>query len=78
MDCNPATGTFHAHWIAMVHSDNRLTCAIAVALFASGIALSSLLIATYSRPFTGEISVGPELLQQVIPSEMATMQPNGR
>ena len=55
--------------IAIVHSDNRLTCATAVALFATGVALSSLLIAAYSRPFTGAISVGPELLQQVIPSE---------
>ena len=64
--------------IAMVHSDNRLTCAIAVALFATGIAMSSLLIAGYGAPFSGEISVKPELLQQVIPSEMATMQPNGR
>jgi hypothetical protein len=55
--------------IAIVHSDNRLTCAIAVALFATGLALSSLLIAAYSRPFTGEISVKPELLQDVVPSE---------
>ena len=64
--------------IAMVHSDNRLTCAIAVALFATGIALSSLLIAAYGAPFSGEISVGPELLQQVVPSEMATSQSKGR
>ena len=55
--------------IAMVHSDNRLTCGIALTLFATGIALSLLLIAAYSRPFTGEISVGPELLKQVIASE---------
>ena len=55
--------------IAMVHSDNRLTCGIALTLFATGIALSALLIAAYSRPFTGEISVGPELLKQVIASE---------
>src|SRR5262245_47986493 len=57
--------------IAIVHSDNRLACAIAVALFATGIALSSLLIAAYSRPFTGEISVKPDLLQEVVPSETA-------
>src|SRR6516165_4822425 len=57
--------------IAIVHSDNRLTCAIAVALFATGFALSSLLIAAYSRPFTGEISVKPDLLQEVVPSETA-------
>jgi positive regulator of sigma E activity len=55
--------------IAMVHSDNRLTCAIALAMFATGIAVSILLIAAYSRPFTGEISVKPELLQQVIATE---------
>jgi multisubunit Na+/H+ antiporter MnhC subunit len=55
--------------IAMVHSDNRRACAITLTLFATGVALSVLLIAAYSRPFTGEISVGPELLKQVIPSE---------
>jgi Protein of unknown function (DUF4239) len=52
--------------IAMVHSDNRLACAIAMTLFATGIALSLLLIAAYSRPFTGEISVKPDLLRQVV------------
>ena len=57
--------------IAIVHSDNRLAGAIALTLFATGIALSLLLIAAYSRPFTGEISVGPELLTQVITSEAA-------
>ena len=61
--------------IAKVHSDNRLTCAIALTLFATGIALSLLLIAAYSRPFTGEISVGPKLLKQVITSESAIAQP---
>jgi hypothetical protein len=54
--------------IAMVHSDNRLACAIAMTLFATGIALSLLLIGAYSRPFTGEISVKPDLLKQVITS----------
>jgi Protein of unknown function (DUF4239) len=57
--------------IAMVHSDNRLTCAIALALFATGIALSLFLIAAYSRPFTGEISVRPDLLKQVITKTIA-------
>lgn len=55
--------------IAMVHSDNRISCGITLTLFATGIALSLLLIAAYSRPFTGAISVGPELLKQVIASE---------
>jgi type IV secretory pathway ATPase VirB11/archaellum biosynthesis ATPase len=55
--------------IAMVHADNRRACAITVTLFATGAALSMLLIAAYSRPFTGEISVTPELLRQVIATE---------
>jgi hypothetical protein len=56
--------------IAMVHADNRRACAITVTLFATGAALSVLLIAAYSRPFTGEISVTPELLMQVIATEV--------
>ena len=52
--------------IAMVHSDNRLACATTLTLFATGIALSVLLIAAYSRPFSGENSVTPELLNQVL------------
>ena len=61
--------------IAMVHSDNRLACAIALTLFATGIALSLLMIAAYSRPFTGEISVGPDLLRQVMTSRTTATQP---
>src|SRR5207344_2256088 len=61
--------------IAMVHSDNRLTCAIALTLFTTGIALSLLLIAAYSRPFTGEISVRPDLLKQVITSGQPSSNP---
>jgi hypothetical protein len=53
--------------IALVHSDNRLACAIALALFSTGVALSVLLIASHNRPFTGDISIGPEILMQVMP-----------
>jgi hypothetical protein len=53
--------------IAVVHSDNRLARALTLALFATGIAMSVLLIAAYSRPF---MSVGPDLLKQVITSEV--------
>ena len=56
--------------IAMVHSDNRRACAITLMLFATGVALSVLLIAAYSRPFhAGGYFVAPELLKQVIASE---------
>ena len=68
-------GLFTLVAIAMVHSDNRLACAIALTLFASGIALSLLLIAAYSRPFTGEISVTPDLLKQVITSGQPSSNP---
>jgi hypothetical protein len=53
--------------IAMVHCDNGRTSAIAMGLFATGVAASVLLIASHNRPFTGEISVGPEPLLQVLP-----------
>jgi hypothetical protein len=53
--------------IAMVHSDNRRTAAIAMGLFSSGVAVSVFLILAHDRPFTGEISVGPQPLLQVLP-----------
>jgi Protein of unknown function (DUF4239)/Protein of unknown function (DUF3365) len=59
--------------VAMVHSDNRITSIIAMAIFATGVAVAVLLIAYHNRPFTGEISVGPDLLLQVMPEE-ATSQ----
>ena len=55
--------------IALVHCDNRLASAIALGLFATGVALSIVLIAAHSGPFSGEISVRPDLLLQVIPPE---------
>jgi len=51
--------------IALVHADNQTNCAIATSLFATGMAVSLLLIASHSHPFTGEITVSSELLQQV-------------
>ena len=51
--------------IAMVHGDNQRACAITLTLFATGVALSVLLIAAYSRPFAGANSVPPKLLKQV-------------
>jgi len=53
--------------IAMVHSDNRATAAIAMGIFATGVAVCGLLIASHDRPFTGEISVKPDVLLQVRP-----------
>ena len=58
--------------IGMMHSDNRRTAAIAMGIFATGVAVSVLLIASHNRPFTGEISVGPEPLLQVLPEGKAS------
>ena len=57
--------------IALVHCDNRLTSVIALGLFATGVAASVLLIAAHDRPFTGQISVSPGPLLQIMPSEPA-------
>lgn len=53
--------------IGMVHSDNRRTAAVAMAIFATGAALSVFLIAAHNRPFSGGLSVRPDLLLQVMP-----------
>jgi Protein of unknown function (DUF4239) len=62
--------------IALVHSDNRVTALIASAIFATGVAASVVLVAAHSGPFSGQISVGPDLLLQVMPQERA--QATGR
>ena len=54
--------------IAMVHSDNRLASAVTLAIFATGVAASILLIVSHDRPFTGDISVGAGALVQVMPA----------
>ena len=53
--------------IALVHSDNRAANRIILAVFATGVGIAILLIASHSRPFTGEISVRPAVLLQVMP-----------
>ncbi|MBV8970121.1 MAG: hypothetical protein JO331_13820 [Verrucomicrobia bacterium] len=50
-----------------MHSDNRARAAIAMGIFATGVAVSVLLIASHDRPFSGEISVKPDPLLQVRP-----------
>lgn len=55
--------------VAIVHSDNRRTAALSLGILSVAIAASIVLIASHNRPFTGEISVGPALLVQVLPEE---------
>ena len=53
--------------IIMVHIDNRLTAKVALGIFATGVAVSILLIPSHDRPFTGQISVSPKPLLEVMP-----------
>jgi Protein of unknown function (DUF4239) len=53
--------------IAIVHCENRAAAAIAMGIFATGLAVCLLLVASHDRPFSGEISVKPDLLLQVRP-----------
>ena len=55
--------------IAILHSDNRKAGAIAIAIYSISLAACVVLIASHNRPFTGEISVGPDLLLQVMPRQ---------
>lgn len=55
--------------IAMVHGDNWRASILALGVFATGIAICLLLIASHNRPFTGEISVRPDVLRNVSPPE---------
>jgi hypothetical protein len=53
--------------IAFVHSDNRLTAALAMGIFSAAVAVSLMLIAAQQRPFSGQFAVGPDVLIQVMP-----------
>ena len=55
--------------VAIVHSDNRTTAAIAMTIFAAAIAIAVVLIASHNRPYSGQVSVGPDLLLQVLPDD---------
>ena len=55
--------------IAMVHIENRGAGIVAMGIFATGVAVSILLIASHDRLFSGEVAVKPDLLKQVLPEE---------
>jgi hypothetical protein len=53
--------------IAMIHSDNPTANRIILAIFATGVGVAIVLIASHSRPFTGQLAVSPAMLLQVVP-----------
>lgn len=61
--------------IAMVHCDNPLANKIILTIFASSVAVAVALVASHARPFTGEISVRPTYLMQVMPESDAKAGP---
>ena len=58
--------------IGMIHCEHGDTAAIAMGIFATAVAASALLIASHTRPFTGQISVSANLLREVMPSTGST------
>ncbi len=62
--------------IAMIHSDNRAANRIIMTIFATGVAVAVVLIASHSRPFSGEVSVQPGVLLQVMPEAGPMANPN--
>ena len=59
--------------IGMVHSDNRFTAGVAMGLFATAAAVAALMVASHARPFTGEVSVGADVLLQVMPETRSSV-----
>jgi hypothetical protein len=53
--------------IAMIHSDNPIATRIILAIFATSVGIAVVLIASHSRPFSGQIAIGPTYLLQVMP-----------
>ena len=53
--------------IGIIHSDNRAANRLIMTIFATGVGIAVVLIASHSRPFTGEIAVHPTVLLQVMP-----------
>jgi Protein of unknown function (DUF4239) len=53
--------------IALVHSGNRRSAALAMGLFASAVAITVVMILSQDRPFSGQFGVKPDALVQVMP-----------
>ena len=53
--------------IAFVHCDDPLAGWVSLALFATGVAASILLITAYDRPFIGQLTISPQPLLQILP-----------
>ena len=61
--------------IALIHSDNRAANRIIMTIFATGVGVAVVLPASHSRPFTGDMSVTPDVLLQVMPETSPSASP---
>jgi hypothetical protein len=59
--------------IAIVHADDATASLAVLTILTLAVTAAVVLIASHSRPFTGQISVSPELLRQVLPKERSGM-----
>jgi len=57
--------------VALIHCDNRRANQIILAIFATSIGVAIVLLAAHSRPFSGQLSVSPAVLLQVMPEATA-------
>jgi len=60
--------------IALSHGDKRAAALVAMGLFATGAAACYLLIGAYDRPFTGQLSIRPDPLLQVMPEASSDLK----
>jgi hypothetical protein len=61
--------------IALIHSDNRAANRIIMTIFATGVGVAVVLLASHSRPFTGDMSVHADVLLQVMPETSPSASP---
>ncbi len=61
--------------IRLIHCDKRLTSAIALGLFATGVGACLVLIVAYDGPFDGAFAIGPGPLLQVLQESSKTTSP---
>ena len=57
--------------VGLIHSDNRAANRIIMAVFATAVGIAVVLIASHSRPFSGQLAVRPTVLLQVMPEATA-------
>lgn len=54
--------------IAVVHSGNRTTARISLGVFAAAVAVVITMLASQDQPFSGQLGLSPDVLEQVLPS----------